>query len=155
MSLVPSRLRGGEWLAAGGAVVMIVALFALHWYGPAPGAPTSRTGWTGTTHVHWLLVIAILVGLALVIAQAACRAPALPACLSVVSSVIGFITLVWLLFRVVIDTPPHQEAGAWIELVGAVALFAGSYWSLRAEGIRPQDGPQEIPVVTLPPAARP
>lgn len=152
MSLAPSRLRAPEWLAAAGAVVMLVALFVLDWYGPTPGAPSTRAGWDGATHLHWLLLIAILVGLALAITQATCRGPALPASLSVISSVITFITLLWLLYRVVIDMPAHQEAGAWIELLGALALFVGSYWSIRLEGIRPQDGPQEIPVVTLPPA---
>lgn len=151
MSLAPSRLRAPEWLAAAGAVVMLVALFALDWYGPATGAPTTRTGWTAT-HLHWLVLIAILLGLALALTQAACRGPALPASLSVISSVVAFITLLWLVYRVVLDTPPHQEAGAWIELCGALALFVGSYWSIRLEGIRPQDGPQEIPVVRLPPA---
>jgi hypothetical protein len=150
MTVAPSRLRGGEWLAALGAVVMIVALFGLRWYGPAPGAPTARDGWNGTDHLHWLLALAILVGVALVVTQAACRAPAIPASLSVVSSVVAAITILFLLIRVVIDAQPHQEAGAWIELLGALALFVGSYRSLRQEGIAPQDGPQEIPVLTLP-----
>src|SRR5437763_3007781 len=152
MSLVPARLRAGEWLAALGAILMIVALFGLHWYGPTPDAPSTRSGWSGATHLHWLLLVAILVGLALAISQAACRAPAIPATLSVVSSGIAFLALLWLLFRVVLDAPPHQEAGAWIELIAALLLFVGSYWSMRQEGIRPQDGPGEIPVLTLPPS---
>ena len=155
MSVAPSRLRGGEWLAALGAIVMIVALFGLHWYGPTAGTPTTRSGWNGATHLHWLLALDILVGLALVLAQAACRAPAIPACLSVVSSVLTAITLLWLLFRVIIDAQPHQEVGAWIELVGALVLLVGSYWSLRQEGIAPEDGPQEIPVLSLPAAPTP
>jgi hypothetical protein len=155
MSLVPSRLRGGEWLAGAGAVVMTIALFVPRWYGPVRGGPGARTGWSGATHLHWLLLLAILAGCALVVAQAACRGPALPACLSVIASVVAFVTVLWLLFRVVIDTPPHQDSGAWIELVGALGLLIGSYWSLRQEGIRPQDAPQDIEVVTLPPVAQP
>ena len=86
---------------------------------------------------------------ALVVTQAACRAPAIPACLSVVSSVVAAITLLWLLFRVVLDPGPHQQAGAWVELLGGLVLLVGSYWSLRQEGIAPEDGPGEIPVLTL------
>ncbi len=155
MSVQPSRLRGGEWLAALAVVVMVVALFALHWYGPTPGAPGTRAGWSGTSHLHWALLVAILVGIGLVVAQAACRAPALPACLSVISSVISLLALLWLLYRVVLEAPSHQLAGAWVELAGGLALFVGSYWSMRQEGIRPQDGPGEVPVVKLPPAAQP
>jgi hypothetical protein len=157
MSVSPSRLRGGEWLAGLGVIVMIVALFGLHWYGPSAGDATTRSGWNGATHLHWLLALAILVGLALVVSQAACRAPALPACLSVVSSVLAAITLLWLLYRVVLDAQPHQQIGAWVELVGGLLLFVGSYWSLRQEGIAPEDGPGEIPVLTLspPPAPQP
>jgi hypothetical protein len=150
MSVVPSRLRGGEWLAGLGAIAMILALFGLHWYGPTAGTPTARSGWNGTTHLHWLLALDILVGLALVLTQAACRAPAIPACLSVVSSVLTAITLLWLGFRVVLDPPPHQLVGAWIELIGALVLLVGSYWSLRQEGIAPADGPRDIPVIALP-----
>jgi hypothetical protein len=155
MSVRPSRLRGGEWLAAAGAIVMIVALFGLHWYGPSPGAPGTHSGWTGATHLHWLLALAILVGLGLVVSQAACRAPAIPACLSVISSVVAAVTVLWLLFRVVLDPGPHQQVGAWIELLGGLTLLAGSYWSLRQEGIAPEDGPGEIPVLTLPSPAAP
>ena len=151
MSVSLARLRAAEWLAALGAIVMIVALFGLHWYGAAAGASGPRSGWTGTTHLHWLLALAILVGLAFVGAQAACRAPAIPASLSAVSIVLALITVVWLLFRVVIDPGPHQQAGAWIELLGALALLIGSHWSLRTEGLRPADGPGEIPVLELPP----
>lgn len=154
MSIVPARLRAGDWLAALGAIVMIVALFGLHWYGATAGGSGPRTGWSATAHLHWLLALAILVGLAFVVAQAACRAPAIPACLSAVSIVVALITTVWLLFRVVIDPGPHRQAGAWIELLGAGALLVGSYWSLRAEGIRPEDGPGEIPLLELPPLPR-
>ena len=144
MSVQPARLRPGEWLAALGAIVMIVALVAVHWNG-------TRAGWSATAHLHWLLALAAALGLAVAIAQAACRAPAIPACLDAVSSVIAFATLVWLLFRVVIDPQPGQRAGAWVGLLGDLVLLVGSYLALRQEGIRPEDGPGEIPVLELPP----
>lgn len=151
MHLDPRRLRSGEWLAGAGALVMFIALFALQWYGPASGAPHSRNGWEGT-NLHWLALLAILAGLALVLAQAACRAPALPSSLSVVSTVIAFVTVIWLLFRVVIDPGPAQRLGAWLELIGALALLVGSFVSLRQEGIPEREAPTEIPVVDLPAA---
>lgn len=148
MSVDLRRLRAGEWLAGAGAAIMAVALFA-HWYGPAaPGGPY-LTGWAGIAHLRWVWLVAIAVGLALVVAQAACRAPALPASLSVISTVIALIAVLTLLIRVVIDPLAHQRFPAWLEFIGACALLVGSFGSLRQEGIRERDGPGEIPVIDL------
>ncbi len=152
MDIRLSRLRSGEVLIAVAVVVMLVALFGLSWYGASAG-PGGRiaaaNGWNGAPHLHWLLAIAILVGLALVIAQAACRAPAVPASLDVVGTVIALITVLWLILRVVIDAPAHQLFGPWLELIGAVGLLTGAFLSIRQEGIAEADGPGEIPVVEL------
>jgi hypothetical protein len=52
-----------------------------------------------------------------------------------------------LIYRVLIDPPPHEQAGAYLGLLSAVALAYGGYLSLRQEGIAPTDAPTEIPVV--------
>jgi len=140
-----SRLRPGEIIVAAAVVVMAVSLFALDWYGEP-----SRTGWNGTTHVRYLLLLDMLLGLALVVTQAACRAPAIPVSVSVFSTVVALVTALWLIYRVLIDSQPHQELGAWLELIGGLALLVGSFLSMREEGIAAQDGPGEIPVVNLP-----
>lgn len=150
MNLRVARLRSGEWLITAAVVTMLVSLFALHWYGPtstAGGPLPARNGWTGATHLHWLLALALLVAIAAVVAQAASRAPALPACLDVISIVVSLLGVLWLLFRVVIDAPPHQLFGAWLGLIAALGLLAGSFLALRQEGILEADGPGEVPVV--------
>lgn len=139
------RLRAGEWVAAVATAVMAVALFGLHWYGP-------RSGWDGATHLRWLLVVAIALGLALVVAQALFRAPAIPACLDVLSTVVASAATVWLLYRVAINAPAHERFGAWLELIAAAALAAASLLALREEGTLDSDGPTAVPVVELPPA---
>ncbi len=148
MDVRAARLRTGEWLTGAGVVVMVVALFALHWYGRS-GTTPAQTGWGGTTHVNWLLLVTIVVALALVVAQAAFRAPAIPACLSVISTVVALVAALWLLLRVVIDPASHQRAGAWIELLGGLVVLVGSFLSLRKEGIAERDGPGEIPTASL------
>jgi hypothetical protein len=148
MRVDPRRLRGGEALAGFGAALMAVALFGLTWYGAVPGHG-GRDGWTGATHMRWLLLVALGLGLGLAVAQMACRAPALPASLSVLSTVVALLAVLWLLVRVVIDSSSHQQAGAWLELLGAVLVLGGSYASLRQEGIAPRDGPQAVPVIDL------
>lgn len=146
------RLRSGELLTAAAVVAMLVSLFALRWYGAGPGGLPARDGWQGATHLHWLLVVATAVGAATVVTQAACRGPALPSALDALSTVIALPALVWLLFRVVIDPGAHQQAGAWVGLAAGAGLLAGSFVSLRQEGILDRDGPQQIPLVELPEA---
>ncbi len=67
-----SRLRRGEWIAGGGAVVLAAAMFLLPWYGlESPlgptaatlGQPTSWDGWHGLTNLRWLVLVTILVAL--------------------------------------------------------------------------------------------
>lgn len=137
-----SRLRAGEWLAAASVVLMLVALFGLAWY-------RKQTGWDEVTHLRWLLLIAILLGAAAVITQAAFRTPAISVSLDVISTVVALPTVLWLIVRVVIDAGAHQKPGAWLELLGALGLLAGSFLALRQEGIREADGPGDVPLVGL------
>jgi hypothetical protein len=138
------RLRAGELLSTAACVLMLISLFALRWY-----ARPDRDGWQGATHARWLLLVAIAVGLATVIAQILYRAPAIPASLDVVAVYIALLTVLWLLYRVAINPGSGQQAGAWLELLGAVGLLAGVFVSLRQEGILERDGPGEIPVIDL------
>jgi hypothetical protein len=137
-----SRLRAGEWLTAASVLLIAVALFGLHWYG-------SRTGWQSATHLRWLALLALLLGAALVITQAAFRAPAIAVTLDVISTVVALPAVLWLILRVIIDPGAHRQAGAWLALLGGLGLLTGSYLAIRQEGIREADGPGEIPLVDL------
>ncbi len=162
MHLDPARLRRGEWLAGAGAVALLVFLLALPWYAvKAPyrptasllGVATSPNGWKSLHHIRWLLVLTILAGLALAYFQAARRAPALPATLSVIVTVLGLITVIVLIYRVLINEPGadsvvDQRAGAYLGLISACVILYGGFDSLRREGIAERDGPQEIETVT-------
>jgi hypothetical protein len=141
MEFVPSRLRAAELIAAGAAVALLVLMLALHWYG-------SRSGWQALTVWRWVALVSILTGLALAYFQAARRAPAVPAVLSVALSVIGLLNLVWLAFDVVLSHPAHQRFPAVLGLLAAGLLLYGGFTSLRREGISPRDAPSQIPTVT-------
>jgi hypothetical protein len=159
----PARLRTGEWIVGAGSLALLVATFALPWYGLKPrlapaaaslGLSTSATGWNALTHVRWLVLICALAGLALVFFQATRRAPALPVSLSVIVSVLGVLTLIALIYRVLINTPGPGElidrrAGAYIGLFSVLALSYGGYRSMRQEGIAERDGPQQIETLRL------
>jgi hypothetical protein len=144
MHFDPSRLRRGEVLAAAGAVALIVFMFAGNWYGHGAG---SRTGWQALTDLRWLVVVTIVCALALAITQATRRAPAVPVTLSVIVTVLGVITVLALIYRVLIDAPAQEQAFAYLGLLSALVLAYGGYRSMRQEGIACRDAPADIPVV--------
>jgi hypothetical protein len=137
-------------IAGIGGVLLLVFMFTLPWYGPgqAVGTTASLNGWHGLTNLRWLLLLLdALTALALVVVQATRRAPALPASMSVIVTLLGAATVLCLGYRVLIDPPADQRAGAYLGLVAACAIAVGGYHSMRQEGISPKDGPSEIPTV--------
>jgi hypothetical protein len=162
VDLDPARLRRGEWLAGAGGLALLISTFALPWYAvKAPyrptasllGVATSRDGWTSLSNIRWLLVVTALAALALVYLQVSRRAPALPATFSIIVMVLGLISILILVYRVLINEPGpdsvvDQRIGAYLGLVAACVIMYGGYDSLRREGIAERDGPQEIETVT-------
>jgi hypothetical protein len=144
MNFDPARLRRGELLAGAGAVLLLVFLLAANWYGHGAQA---RTGWQALTTLRWLLVVTILAAFALVVTQTVRRAPAIPVTLSVIVTVLGLISVLALIYRVLISPAAHEQAGAYLGLLSALALALGGYLSMREEGIARRDAPAEIPVV--------
>jgi hypothetical protein len=144
MNLDPGRLRRGELLAGTGAVLLLVFLLAGKWYGHGG---QSRTGWEVVTNLRWLLLVTIAAALALVLTQVARRSPAIPVTLSLIVTVLGLISVLALVYRVLISPPAHEQVGAILGLLSAIGLAYGGYLSLREEGISRRDAPGEIPVV--------
>jgi hypothetical protein len=159
----PSRLRRGELIVGGGALALAVAMFLLPWYGVksvlAPGLalsghPTSFDGWNGLSHVRWLVLVTLLAAVLLVWLQGARRAPALPATFGAIVTVLGMLTVLALIYRVLINVPGanslvDRKVGAYVGLVGSVAVFYGGYASLRQEGLSDRDAVTEIETVPL------
>jgi hypothetical protein len=148
MDFRPARVRLGEALAGAGAVALLVLMLAVHWYG-ARGATRPLTGWQALTHLRWLALVVIVAALALTFLQAVCRGPALPAAMSVIVTVLGLVTAVWMIYRVLIQAPAGENVVAVVGPICACLIVLGGFLSLRQEGILPSDGPQEIPIVPL------
>jgi hypothetical protein len=143
--------------------VLLASMFALKWYGlsaklvptaSALGWPTAADAWHTLTIVRWLLLVTVLSCFALVYLQATRRAPAMPVTVGVITTVLGLITTLVLLYRVVINQPgPNslidQKPGAFVGLATAAIITYGGYVSLREEGVPERDGPGEIPTVDL------
>lgn len=159
-----SRLRRGEWIVGGGALVLAAAMFLTPWYGvksplgptaASLGRSTSWDGWHGLTNLRWLVLITILVALAVVWLQASRRAPALPVAFGVILTVLSLVTTLALIYRVLINVPGgssivERKAGGFVGLVASIAIFAGAYLSIREEGLAPQDENTEVELISLP-----
>jgi cytochrome bd-type quinol oxidase subunit 2 len=145
MNFDPSRLRRGEMLAGASAVLLAIFMVGGKWYAGATGG--SLTGWQALTNLRWLLLVTILAAVGLVVSQATRRAPAVPVTMSLIVMLLGIVTVVALIFRVLIDPAPHQQAGAYLGLLSAIGIALGGYFSLRQEGIARRDAPRDIPIV--------
>jgi hypothetical protein len=158
MGFRASRIRRPEWIVGAGGVVLLIALVLMPWYsltknsqppGPIALIAVQVDGWHGLTIGHWFFLLTILLALATAFFQAQRRAPALPVTLAVFASILGGVSVVWLIIRVLIDPPGGRGIGGWIGLLGAAAVVYGGLQSVRLEGIAPEDGPADIPKLDL------
>jgi hypothetical protein len=147
MEFDPSRLRRGELLAGASAVLLAIFMVGGKWYGAGAGKAGSQTGWQALTDLRWLLLVTIVATLGLVIVQVTRRAPAIPVTMSLIVMLLGIVCVLALIYRVLINPPPHQEASAYIGLLSALGIAAGGYISLRQEGVARRDEPRDIPIV--------
>lgn len=136
------RLRSGELIAAGGAVVLFVSLF-FSWYEvSAQGAACAETGgWSALgTPMSILLVVEIVLALTLAGATVGRRSPALPVALIVVTWVVG--SLVWIILALRLLIEPDLGLGlaasqvtlrwpGYIGLLAAAAIPIGALQAMR------------------------
>jgi hypothetical protein len=127
------RLRSGELLAGAGVAVLLVSLF-LDWVGPVGESGWSSLGWLTLV----VVVAALLAGAWLLFATATARPITQVITGAVIASVITPIAFIVLVVRTAIAQPGADavtsiEGGAYLGLVGALALAVGAWWSLRDE----------------------
>jgi len=143
--LDPKRLRLGELVAGASDALLLVLMFALPWCGLTSnlsetasheGAPTSWNGWNGLLRLCWLLLVTIVAALALIYFQAARKGPGIPIVLSLIVTLLGGLSTLALIYRVLINTPAptlDQRAGAYLGLLAAIGIAYGGYKSMREE----------------------
>ncbi|HEY1516629.1 MAG TPA: hypothetical protein VGF91_09430 [Solirubrobacteraceae bacterium] len=147
MDFDPSRLRRGELLAAASGVLLTIFLVGGKWYGGAGGTGGSLTGWQALTDLRWLLIVTIVAALGLAFTQVTRRAPAIPVTMSLIVMLLGIVSVIALIIRVLIDPPAHEQAGAYLGLLFTIGIAWGGYLSLRQEGVSARDAPRDIPIV--------
>lgn len=155
-----NRIRWPERVVGLSAVVLLVAMVLLSWFtfpqrasgGLGPKyyvVGTSEDGWHGLAHAHWLLLVTILAAFGLVLIQAARPAPPIPVTFSLLVMLLGGLSTLWLVIRVILDPPAGRNFGGWLGLISAAVLTWAGYESVRREGIAPEDTPRDIPMVSL------
>jgi hypothetical protein len=163
MELDLGRLRRGELIAAGSAVLLLVVMFLLKWYGVGgvvgafaarAGISASVNGWHALTILRWLMLLTIIAALALAYLQASQPSPALPVSASVIVTVLGALLTILLIYRVLINEPGPDnlvdpKPGAFIGLLSAVGITYGGYASLREEGLSIRDARTEVETALL------
>jgi hypothetical protein len=145
MSSGLARLRAGEWLMAIAAIVFVVSLFALRWYGGAP----VRTGWEALITLRWLVLVTVVVPLAAVVAQLR-PGPALSAALDGVALLLSTVTAMLLVIRLA-TTGASLSAGAFVGLAASIATGFGVFTALRTEQGWTPGTDRRIEVVPLAP----
>jgi hypothetical protein len=143
--LTTSRLRLAQLLTGVGALVLLVLLFTVKWYGSGPFSPTAVTGWQALIHLRWLMLLTILSAFALVLIVAFTRSPLLRAALSTTVTVLSLATLLWLGYRVFISIPPGEKPAAYVGVACAAAILLGGCLSLYETWLSTDDAADNDP----------
>ena len=160
-----TRLRPGELIAAAGGVALIVVMF-LDWY--AAGGTTEVGGrdieisvgfsaWEAFGITDILLALAALTAIGLAVLTAARRSAALPVAASVITTTVGVLATLLLLYRILNQPGPNEfievKLPAFLGFLCVLAIAAGGWRSMRDEEW--PDAPMETDVRPAPPAVGP
>ncbi len=131
-------------------MVLLILMFAFAWYGidGIPGRGSVGTGiasaenaWHGLTLVRWLMLLTIVVTLGSVAIHAAHPSRHQIAGARLAVLVLGSLTAVVLVYRVLIALPSpdrvvDQKLGAILGVMSALAIALGGYESVREQRAR-------------------
>jgi hypothetical protein len=133
-----TSLHRDQLLAAVSALVLLVLLFALDWYGPGAITPSDQVtspvnGWQALIHVRWLILATIASALVMAALGAITPRSRVQLPVGATLALLALATLLWLGYRVLVSIPPGETAAAYAGLVCALAIFVGGGASLRRE----------------------
>ncbi len=138
------RIAHGELLSAACAVALLIAMFALEWFGldGVPGRTRSLAwavnAWHGLALVRWVMLATIVVALGAPLLHATQRAHGAKTSTSRAVLALGSLTSAVLIYRVLIDLPSanqvvDQKLGAVIGVLCALGIALGGFEAVRAD----------------------
>ncbi|HKG39988.1 MAG TPA: hypothetical protein VKB25_13445 [Conexibacter sp.] len=142
-----SRLRRGEQVAAGAAVLLFILMF-FDWYsvsvsaGPFGDFSVGGSAWQVFSFIDIYLFIVILAAIGLAVLTATERTPALPVTGAVIVTALAALGTLMVLYRLIDtpigDVPDGVDVGrtiwAFLGLIAIAAITYGGYLSMRDEG---------------------
>ncbi|HVY77129.1 MAG TPA: hypothetical protein VG898_01330 [Solirubrobacterales bacterium] len=148
-----NRLGPGEKIAAGSAILLFVFMF-FDWFGAeVSGVPgfsgtvpgSGGSAWDALDLIPIVLVIAIVAALVMVGLRFADSAAEPPVPMSVVVTVLGVISVLLILYRIVdppgggsfggVSVDTNLQVGIFLGLLSAAGIAYGGYSTMREEGI--------------------
>jgi hypothetical protein len=144
--LPPRRVQRGELVSVAGALLLLITMFSLKWYG-VDGIPgrsalsTAENAWHGLTVLRWLMLLTIIVTLGSLILHATQSSHGAQTDTGLAITVLGSVTAVVLIDRVLVDLPApaavvDQKLGAYLGVLSAITIALGGYDALRADRAR-------------------
>jgi hypothetical protein len=137
----------GEVLSAASALLLVLAMFALKWYGVdgIPGRTSklswSENAWQGLPLVRWVMLLTIAAAIGSVVLHASQRSHGAKTNTSLTVTSLGTLTAALLVYRVLIALPSadqvvDQKLGALLGMMSAFGIAIGGYQSMRASRVR-------------------
>ena len=140
-----SRLRHGDLIAGIGGVALLATMF-LAWYS-AGGSATFQgqdievslnlTAWEAFSITDLILALTALCGIALAVLTATRRSPALPVAAGVITTTLGALATLLVLYRILNQPGPNEfldvKLGAFLGFLAVLAVAVGGFLAIRDE----------------------
>ena len=146
---MPAEVRHprGELVSASSALALLVAMFALAWYGRdgIPGRTSrlvySEDAWHALALVRWLMLVTIAAVIGSLLLHFTQRAHGARTETGLLVTALGTFTAIILIFRVLIVLPSSdqvvdQKLGAFVGMICAIGIAYGGLESLREERLK-------------------
>ncbi len=159
-----TKIRFGEAVAAGSALLLFIIMF-LPWYGYSAKGTSSlgfsvsanRSAWQAYGFIDLILFVTIIAALGMAVLSMTQRSAALPVSASVLVAILGGISVLLILFRIV-SKPDYCRGGAcasdfldvslkygiFLGLITAGGIAAGAFLAMREEGTSFGDAAQGL-----------
>jgi hypothetical protein len=147
-------VRYGEWIAGISGVALLVVMF-LDWYSASGGA--GANAWQAFSVNDVVLAAAALMGIALALASATQRSPAVPQAAAALTVPVAFVAAILVVIRALAlpagaDT---RDTGLYLGIVATLGVLVGAWRSLGDESF-PAGATPRVEVTPLPsPKPRP
>lgn len=149
-------MRYGEWIAGISGVALLVVMF-LDWYSLAGGAGVNA--WEAFTVDDVFLAVAGLMGIALLLASATQRSPAVPQATGALTVPLAFVAAILVVVRALAlpGGADARELGLYLGIAATLGVLVGAWRSIGDESF-PAGATPRVEVTPLPapkPRSRP